>query len=102
MNRKALDMTNVTILKPSPILELEALYEEFKSWPHHLGTARAANLMGVSPQGAAKMHSTIERLSAGKDDAGHLIFRKDIAIALRWARCLRGGDNDNAPGPHWE
>ena len=99
MNRKAFDMTNVTVLKPFPILELEQEYERFKTWPEHIGTGQASKIMGVSLQGAAQMHATVERLSAGRDSAGHLIYRKSTAVALGYFRRLRAGDNDNSPAP---
>jgi len=96
MKRKPLDMSNVTVLKPFPLLELEQEYERYKAWPEHLGTGQAAQIMGVSPQGAAAMHASVERLGAGRNDIGHLLYRKSAAIALGYFRRLRAGDNDNA------
>lgn len=99
MKPERIDVANVSVLKPSPLIELEAEYRKYEAWSQHLGTGQAAQILGVSPQGAAQMHATVERLSAGRNDAGHLLFRKDTAIALGYLRRLRSGDNDNEPAP---
>lgn len=88
-----------SVLTPAPLLELEAEYRKYESWSQHIGTGQASQILDCSPQGAAQMHAKIERLSAGYNDAGHLLFRKDTAIALGYFRRLRSGANDNEPAP---
>jgi hypothetical protein len=99
MKPERIDAANVSVLKPSPLIELEAEYRKYEAWPPYIGTTQVAQIFGCSPQGAGQMHQTIERLSAGYNDAGHLLFRKDIAIALSYFKRLRSGDNDNGSEP---
>ncbi|WP_305986447.1 hypothetical protein [Roseibium sp. MMSF_3544] len=90
------------ILELGPVADLKEELAKFAHLPPYLLTGQAAKVMKLSSPGAVKLHERCEKISAGRDDLGHRLYRRDGCVAHRWFRLSFLSLGANAEPQGWD